>query len=141
MSFSFQRLSFHPLFVAFAWSNVFKFSYSFSSLFFFFQVSRIGVARVEKRHEVDGALFYMVHDFYALNGLDAPRALQPGWDQTGSVAHRTPEATLRQQFDRCVSAIQCFWSFKSAVAYNAAKSPKAQHRSLAEEMLPGSPPN
>lgn len=36
-------------------------------------MSRIGVARVEKRQELDGASLYTVHDFYALTGLDKAR--------------------------------------------------------------------
>jgi hypothetical protein len=36
-------------------------------------MSRIGVARVEKRQELDGASLYTVHDFYALTGVQKQR--------------------------------------------------------------------
>jgi hypothetical protein len=82
-----------------------------SSLSVDFRMSRIGVARVEKRQEVDGASLYMVHDFYALTGLDNPRAMLVHEHQQG----------LRQQFDRCVSAIQVVWCHLKS---NGLKSPK-----------------
>ena len=76
-----------------------------------FKMSRIGLARVEKRQEVDGNSLYMVHDFYALMGLDNPRSLT--WHEQGGM--------LRQQFDRCVSAVQVVWSHNKN---NSVKSPK-----------------
>jgi hypothetical protein len=74
-------------------------------------MSRIGVARVEKRQELDGASLYTVHDFYALTGMDKARN---ELSQVFSLllffflsSHRPSKTgTLRQQFDRCISAIQ-----------------------------------
>ncbi len=87
-----------------------------SSLSVDFRMSRIGVARVEKRQEQDGASLYVVHDFYALTGLDNARTLQGGWHE-----QQQPASSLRQQFDRCVSAIQVVWCHNKN---NAVKSPK-----------------
>ena len=50
-----------------------KYLFVLKSLLLQLRMSRIGVARVEKRQELDGASLYTVHDFYALTGLDKAR--------------------------------------------------------------------
>ncbi len=135
------------------------------------QLTRIGVARVEKRQGgQDGASLYMVHDFYALDGLELPRHY--GAEASSSSSARHDVGTLRgvgsellrcvvmavwswqrfrasltarlytcsQQFDRCVSAVQCYWSFRSTSS--TAKSPKMQRADSRNDfaVLPGSPP-
>lgn len=85
-----------------------------------FKLSRIGIARVEKRQDAEGGgSFYMVHDFYALNGFSPNTS--SSWQQETQPGS---SSTLRQQFDRCISALLCVWSFKPTNV----KSPKMSHR-------------
>ena len=106
-----------------------------------FKMSRIGVARVEKRMQIDGASLYRVHDFYPLNGLEYPRSLQSTVSSSYNVDAETIRGvnkTLRQQFDRCVSAIVCHWSYR---ALKGVKSPKLSRRGNEEPaMMSSSPP-
>lgn len=98
----------------------------------------------------------MVHDFYPLNGLDVPRQYAAGarpesGGELASFAHcalclslsfsltrpgtmRSGDGVLRQQFDRCVSALVCQWSFPFAAS---ARSPKVARR---DEPQASSPP-
>jgi hypothetical protein len=107
-----------------------------------FKMSRIGVARVEKKREVDGASLYTVHDFYALTGLDNPRSLQSIYHEHNETLRNTKN--LRQQFDRCISAIQCVWSSQ----VSGIKSPKLSHHNARNQgrnqeeafLLSSSPP-
>ncbi len=71
------------------------------------QLTRIGVARVEKRQGgQDGASLYMVHDFYALDGLELPRHY--GAEASSSSNARHDVGTLRglgSELLRCVAIV------------------------------------
>ena len=111
--------------------------FSESKLSVDFKMSRIGVARVEKKQELEGATLYRIHDFYALNGLDPPLSLSTNWQ-----AEQPHGQGMRQQFDRCISAILCFWSYRFNHRYapEQSKSPKISRFHEDLQMLSGSPP-